>query len=163
GAGTRGLAAMHPRRRAVIRPLIDCRRAELRTYLAERGLTFVDDETNEDVSIPRNRVRAELLPLLVERFNPSVVDALADAAEVAGKEWTWRGGEAEPFSASVVSRDGFRWFIDAAALAGRPVPLARLVIYQAMSEAAGRRPIGFEEVDRAVELLRSGGAPFDAH
>ena len=48
---------------------------------------FVDDETNEDVSIPRNRVRAELLPLLEERFNPSIVDVLADEAEIARDEW----------------------------------------------------------------------------
>ena len=34
---------------------------------------FVEDETNADVAIPRNRVRAELLPLLAARFNPSIV------------------------------------------------------------------------------------------
>ena len=28
----------------------------------ERGVAYVDDETNADVAIPRNRVRAELLP-----------------------------------------------------------------------------------------------------
>jgi len=162
GAGARGLAAMHPRRRAVIRPLIDCRRPDLRAYLTERGLTFIHDETNDDVSIPRNRVRAELLPLLVERFNPAVVDALADAAEIAREEWSWMSREAGALAASVVTRDGYRWTIDAAALATRPVPLVRLVVYHAMTEAAGGRPIGFEEVNRAVELLRSGGAPFDA-
>jgi tRNA(Ile)-lysidine synthase len=163
GAGARGLAAMHPRRHAVIRPLIDCRRAELRAYLAERRLTFVHDETNDDVSVPRNRVRAELLPLLAERFNPSVVDALAAAAEIARDEWAWMSDEARAVSAGAVTRDGDRWTIDVAALAGRPVPLVRLVVYHTMTAAAGRRPIGFEDVDRAVELLRSGGTPFDAH
>ena len=44
---------------------------ELRRYLDERHVTYVDDETNDDVTIPRNRVRAELLPLLVDRFNPA--------------------------------------------------------------------------------------------
>src|SRR6185295_13616869 len=64
GAGPRGLAAMHPRRGSVVRPLLACRRQELRAYLAERQASYVDDESNADVSIPRNRVRAELLPLL---------------------------------------------------------------------------------------------------
>jgi tRNA(Ile)-lysidine synthase len=154
---------MHPRRGAVIRPLIDCRRAELRGYLAERGLPFVDDETNQDVSIPRNRVRAELLPLLKKRFNPSVVDALADAAEIARGDWAWMNREARTVFDGAVTRDGDRWTIDAAALAGHPVPLIRLVVYQTMTAAGGRRAIGFEDVDRAVELLRAGGPPFDAH
>src|SRR5439155_3961093 len=67
GAGPRGLAGMYPRHGAFVRPLLDCRRGELRAYLAERGIGYVEDETNADVRIPRNRVRAELLPLLADR------------------------------------------------------------------------------------------------
>src|SRR5262245_44325761 len=74
GAGARGLAGMHPRRGVIVRPLLDCRRSTLREYLEDNGLSFVHDSSNEDVSVPRNRVRAELLPLLEERFNPSIVD-----------------------------------------------------------------------------------------
>src|SRR5579862_1060827 len=64
GAGARGLAGMYPRNGAIVRPLLGCRRAELREWLAQlaaRGdmaTAYVDDETNGDVSIPRNRVRA---------------------------------------------------------------------------------------------------------
>ena len=74
---------MHPRNGSIIRPLLDCRRAELRAYLDERHIAFVEDESNDDVAIPRNRVRAELLPLLEARFNPAIVDVLADEAEIA--------------------------------------------------------------------------------
>jgi tRNA(Ile)-lysidine synthase len=163
GAGARGLAAMHPRRRFIIRPLIDCRRAQLQAYLAERSLPFVHDETNDDVSVPRNRVRAELLPLLAERFNPSVVDALAGAAEIAREEWAWMSSEADALAAGAVTREGDRWTIDAGALAGRPLPLIRLIVHQTMTAAAAGRAIGFSDVDRAVRLLQSGGPPFDAH
>ena len=34
-------------------------------------------------------MRAELLPLLEARFNPAVVDVLADQAELARAEWMW--------------------------------------------------------------------------
>src|SRR5215475_14505215 len=80
GAGSRGLGSMHPRRGTLIRPLLHCRRSQLKTYLAERNITFVYDASNDDVSVPRNRVRAELLPLLEGRFNPSIVDVLAEEA-----------------------------------------------------------------------------------
>src|SRR5438128_4466132 len=64
GAGPKGLASMHPRHGSFVRPLLSCRRHELRAYLAARSVSYVEDETNQDRSIPRNRVRAELLPLL---------------------------------------------------------------------------------------------------
>src|ERR1700681_577454 len=95
GAGARGLAAMHPRRGAIIRPLIGCRRAELRAFLDAGRIAYVQDESNEDVSIPRNRVRAELLPFLERRFNPSVVDVLADEADLAREEWRWMESAAD--------------------------------------------------------------------
>src|SRR5580693_5632965 len=58
GAGARGLASMYPRRGTIVRPLLGCRRNELRAYLEDRRLTWVDDESNADVAIARNRVRA---------------------------------------------------------------------------------------------------------
>ena len=86
GAGTRGLAGIHPVAGRVIRPLIDVRRADLVAYLAECGQTFRDDATNADVTIPRNRIRHELLPLMTHRFNPAVADALATAATLARED-----------------------------------------------------------------------------
>src|SRR6185369_5420858 len=95
GAGPRGLASMHPRRGPVVRPLLSCRRHELRAFLAERHASYVDDESNADVSIPRNRVRVELLPLLEARFNPAIVDVLADEANLARETWEWLEIEAD--------------------------------------------------------------------
>ncbi len=145
GAGARGLSGMHPRNEHVIRPLLDCRRGELRTFLAERGIAFLDDETNADMSIPRNRVRAELLPLLEARFNPSVVEALADQAELARDEWLW-------MSAQVT--DDLR----VPALLAMPRALRRLTLWRAMTEAADGRTVSIRHVDAALELLERPGS-----
>jgi len=56
GAGPRGLGGMHPRNGFIVRPLLSCRRHELRGWLADQSQAFVEDESNGDVSIPRNRV-----------------------------------------------------------------------------------------------------------
>ncbi len=106
GAGSRGLAAMYPRRGTIVRPVLDCRRLELRKYLDERNLEYVDDETNDDVAIPRNRVRAELLPLLANRFNPAIVDVLAREAELSREVWAWLEAAADDFEKGVRSRFG---------------------------------------------------------
>jgi tRNA(Ile)-lysidine synthase len=173
GAGSRGLAAMHPRNGAVVRPLLDCRRAELRAYLAARSAEYVDDESNADVGIPRNRVRAELIPLLQDRFNPSIVDVLADQAELARGEWSWMEDAANQIAARASSRSPApgelvepveKAELDRAALLAAPLALRRLVLWRAMTAAAGGRPVAFDHVQDALELLESetAGAGIDA-
>ena len=77
GAGASGLSAMRPRSRDLIRPLLGVSRAQVLAYLAERGLTWVEDPTNSDPAYAtRNRVRHEVLPLLA-RINPNIAATLA--------------------------------------------------------------------------------------
>ena len=161
GAGARGLAAMHPRRGALIRPLLDCRRATLREYLASRHVPYIHDESNEDLSIPRNRVRAELLPLLEQRFNPSIVDVLADEADLARDEWRWMAAAEDELWSRACRREGDTWRMQADALGAAPVALARLAIRRAMIEASGGRAVSFAHIQEAVRLVREGGAPVD--
>jgi tRNA(Ile)-lysidine synthase len=161
GAGARGLAGMHPRRGAFIRPLIDCRRGDLRTYLAARDAAFVVDESNADVSIPRNRVRAELLPMLEERFNPSIVDTLADEAELAREEWRWLKETAEALAEKICSWDSLTCRLDANALAAAPLAVARMVVHRAMTRAGRGTAIPFSHVQAAIDLSRMAGS-FDA-
>jgi tRNA(Ile)-lysidine synthase len=162
GAGARGLAAMRPRRGRYIRPLIDCRRAELKAFLDAGGFAYIVDETNADVAIPRNRVRAELLPLLERRFNPSIVDALADAADVAREEWVWLQDAAEPFFRALVTRDDeTTWRVDVEGLNELAPALARATLHRAMTSAAHGRTVPFRHVLAALEVSR-GAPPFDA-
>jgi tRNA(Ile)-lysidine synthase len=152
GAGLRGLASMHPRRGAIIRPLLDCRRADLQHYLNARSLRFVCDESNDDPAIPRNRVRAELLPLLEARFNPSIVDSLADQAELAREEWLWMHGEAIALTEQIGRKEGGGWTLAAERLDRAARALARLVVHRVMTDMAGGRTITLTHVDRVLEL-----------
>src|SRR5204862_7577655 len=45
GAGPSGLAGVYPKKGAVIRPLLDVSRSELRAWLASLGQAWVEDET----------------------------------------------------------------------------------------------------------------------
>lgn len=160
GAGSRGLSGMHPRRGRIIRPALDCRRGELRSFLDDRGLPFVHDESNDDVSIPRNRVRAELLPLLERRFNPSIVDVLADEAALARDEWQWIEAAAREAAACAVTRPSADvWEIDTTAVARMPVALARMVVRDALVQASGGRPVSFRHVNEALRLEDSADGP----
>jgi tRNA(Ile)-lysidine synthase len=67
-------------RRACVRPLIDISRDQIDEYVAQFGVPYVEDPTNQDVSFIRNRVRHEVLPLFAARFDPSIVWILAERA-----------------------------------------------------------------------------------
>jgi tRNA(Ile)-lysidine synthase len=153
GAGPKGLAAMHPRHGRVVRPLLECRRDDLKAYLGERGVQYVEDETNRDVSIPRNRVRAELLPLLAARFNPAIVDVLADQAELARAEWLWFEEELGALDPGPGTGN-----LDVPILQRVPLALRRLAVWKAMTLAAGGRPVSFRHVEAALRLIESPGA-----
>ena len=172
GAGVRGLAGMHPRNGPFIRPVLTCRRADLRAYLAARQVAHVEDESNADVSIPRNRVRAELIPLLERRFNPQIVDALADEAEMAKDTLQWLETEADTLldraggsglqvsERGEVPRHGSPRVrsLDVETLNAAPLALRRFALWRAMTDAAGGRPVSFDHVRAALAVAGSIGS-----
>jgi tRNA(Ile)-lysidine synthase len=165
GAGKRGLASMHPKNGRLVRPVLECRRTQLRAYLEERQLPYVHDESNDDCSIPRNRVRAELMPLLEERFNSAVVDVLADQAEIAREEWLWMQRSSQPALDAVRRARAGEWRIEVDVLTREPPALQRFVLHRLMSDAAGGRPVAFRHVAAAVDLIHktSGTLAMPSH
>lgn len=61
GTGLKGAAGIPPVRGRVIRPLIDCTRAEVEAYARENGLRFVTDATNAADDYTRNALRHRVL------------------------------------------------------------------------------------------------------
>jgi tRNA(Ile)-lysidine synthase len=61
GAGT-GIAdaMLFDRRIWIVRPFLSCRRADIRAYLTRRGMSWLDDPSNEDVRYERVRMRKRL-------------------------------------------------------------------------------------------------------
>lgn len=119
GTGLAGLAGI-PRVRALnpavalIRPLLEVCRADVVHYLAERHQTYCIDESNEDPSFTRNRIRHALLPQLSAQYNPNVREALTRLGKLAGEAqqvidrqaaaFVARGVSFEPSGAAVVDR-----------------------------------------------------------
>jgi tRNA(Ile)-lysidine synthase len=79
GTGAAGLAGIPRRRGRYVRPLLDEDRASLRAWAEARGLRWVDDPTNADPRFLRNRIRAEVVPLL-DSLRPGAARAVARSA-----------------------------------------------------------------------------------
>jgi tRNA(Ile)-lysidine synthase len=161
GAGSKGLGSMYPKAGAIVRPLIDCRRAELQEYLATRQQPFVHDTSNDDVSIPRNRIRSELLPLLEQRFNPAIVDVLAAEAAIARDEHHYLERAADILWSQHVRLDGDQAVLDAPGLAAAPLAVSRLVLRRAMLGVANGREVTGTDAERAIDLVNGDGPDFD--
>ncbi|MDD3920925.1 MAG: tRNA lysidine(34) synthetase TilS [Eubacteriales bacterium] len=86
GSGTAGLCAMKQNAGDILRPMLDIQRAEIEAYLMEKGQDYRTDSSNASMAYTRNRVRHELLPLLQERFNPSIIPALHRLSEHAAED-----------------------------------------------------------------------------
>lgn len=93
GTGPEGLAGMRWQRpledKTVVRPLLSISGERLREYCLARGLAFVDDPSNRDTSIPRNRVRHRLIPILKKEYNEHVENALWQLSQTLHDEQQW--------------------------------------------------------------------------
>ncbi|MEO5797630.1 MAG: tRNA lysidine(34) synthetase TilS [Rhodoferax sp.] len=91
GAGLPGLACMPARwERDGIhyhRPLLGVRADHIRDWLAQRGVAYVTDPTNADERFTRNRIRAQLLPVLEAAF-PQFRETFARSAAHAAQAQT---------------------------------------------------------------------------
>ncbi len=88
GAGLAGISAMpaHWKRDGLdyYRPLLAVAGADIRSWLAARGIAFVEDPTNQDQRYTRNRIRARLVPALQDTF-PQFLDTFARSAAHAAQ------------------------------------------------------------------------------
>ena len=151
GAGTRGLRGIHPRVGATVRPLLEVGRDELRGWLLDRGLSFVEDETNADLRFRRNAVRHRVMPVLVDLFGPAAPGALARQADVAREDEALLTFLARPLAEKAVRADESNIRIDCKDLASSPVALRRRVFLEAL-RAAGVRDPRFEHVMQLGDL-----------
>lgn len=74
GCGIAGLRGIPPQRDRYIRPLIDCRQASIRSFLALLEQSYCEDATNQEIIFERNYIRHELAPRFT-RLNPSYEEA----------------------------------------------------------------------------------------
>jgi tRNA(Ile)-lysidine synthase len=157
GAGPRGLAGIHPRAGRVVRPLLDVGRDELRVYLAALGQPFRDDESNRDLSIPRNRIRHELLPVLSRDYSPGITDVLAREAAIARQDEDRLHLEAIDLVDLIVLRNetgDAAVELDARALADAHPALAVRALRMVLERVAPGRFVGFDHVERLLDLAR---------
>jgi tRNA(Ile)-lysidine synthase len=157
GSGLAGIAAIPPVAEGIIRPLIDVTRNEIEAFLLERRIPWCDDASNADRKFARNRIRHDLLPQLARDWNPQIVDALANLADLAREEEKYWRQEIDRLAVDrlVLRDDGVELHP-----AGLPKAAARRLIRHAIALAKGDlRQIDFNHVESVLNLKRTVKLP----
>ena len=151
GTGLRGLCGIPRIRGNIVRPLLDCTRAEVEDYLGALGQPYCTDSTNLTDDYTRNRIRHDILPRLCA-LNPNfpgamarmlprlaVQQALTDclAAQSAQQLHAACGG---------LSRQG---------LSALPEPVCDRLLLRLLEQNC--LPVSAAAVERMTETLRTGG------
>ena len=153
--GTRSLLGLGERAGRVIRPLLSLTRAQTRELALAAGLPFADDETNEDPRFARNRIRAELIPVM-EELSPvaqrNAAETHAELAEEASllERVVLDSLEAAGSPAGAVS-------VRAGALRGFSPALRRLAL-RTLAERAAGRTVALGRA-KAAEIARLAQSP----
>jgi tRNA(Ile)-lysidine synthase len=171
GTGPAGLAAIYPIAGAIVRPLLETRRSELRDFLTARGEAWREDSTNLDVSRMRARIRRQLLPVLEQNFSPAIVGHLGNLARFAREETTFWQALTEGLFAKHVKKSGATWTIsirdllapsllpeskeeaESDNLAASFRPLTERMVRRLYEEARGsRRELSARHVEKVIRL-----------
>jgi tRNA(Ile)-lysidine synthase len=87
GAGVSGLAASPASQRfgegLLVRPLLSFTRAQLEAWAAAREVRWIEDPSNERIDFDRNFLRAQVTPLLKQRWPAAPLSATRAAAHLA--------------------------------------------------------------------------------
>ena len=161
GAGLTGLGGIYPRREALVRPLLEASRGELREYLTARGESWVDDESNSDLANPRNRIRHAVIPELDASYGGPTTASIARTAALAREDGAWLAELAESRYRELASVDAEGVTFSATQLAAEPEPIRRRLLLKALRDVAGVREVALEHVDAAADTLSGSSAGAD--
>jgi tRNA(Ile)-lysidine synthase len=137
----------------VIRPLLDLPGPDLRDWLEAQGLPFREDASNSDRRFLRNRIRAELLPELVRRYEPRIVAHLARLAGIARQDDELLNGFVRELADEFILRRGRAIELDLKTLPLLLPALARRVVREFLREIAGSlRDVSFDDAESILGL-----------
>ena len=151
GAGSEGLCGMRPVRGRYIRPLLDIDPSDLRAYLSERRIGWIEDQSNQDTTYRRNYLRHEVMPLL-ETMNPQAAASICRTACLLQEDETWiRTLTLEALANARTPGGGLSVIV----LESFPEALKKRVIREFLRQDGGVQDIGQNQIQAILHLLKA--------
>lgn len=141
----------------LVRPLVTVGRADTQAYCEARGINWRTDESNTDPRMLRNRVRGHLLPVL-RTYNPAIGRALTRTAAAVTDDERWLTELIARLWRRLAVWDGCTATLTLTSWRRQPVAAQRRLVRH-FAEQIGYWEIGFDAVERALQVGAPGGPP----
>ena len=159
GASLAGIGGMKPVNGRVIRPLLFAARPMIEEYLRAEHASWQTDETNEDPSYTRNRIRNLVIPSLKTMINPGVILHLSDLARDAAEAESYLERQTLMAARGCMEEERGRVLIRIEPLLDLDPFIRRRILYKGLSLAAGqKKDLGQVHVRMLEDLLTGGGS-----
>ncbi len=163
GSGTLGLSGIPSVSGKIIRPLIETTKKEVLDYLWKNKIRYVKDPTNIKPIYLRNKIRLELLPLLVKRFNPNIASALCRESDILREDEAFLNGIADTiFKEMVTAQEKDSITLNYLRFNGLHPAIKKRVVRRAVSElTGGLRRISYQHITSAIDAIKNTGKGVD--
>lgn len=105
GSGISGLKGIEAKRKKYIRPLIEIERYEIEKYCIENEINPRHDESNDDNTYTRNKIRNIIIPYIRNEFNPNIIKTLNRLSEIIKEEDEYVQSETEKIFKEILLTD----------------------------------------------------------
>lgn len=156
GSGPLGLSGIPPIRGGkIVRPMLRLTRSQIENYLAATGLESVTDRSNTDLQFTRNRLRHQLLPILISSYNPRLIETLNRLAEIMRTEEQWINDTITPIFDGLIVREtaGILTLSVPALNTIQPAVLRRVIRMAVEAVKGDLRRITFTHIESSRKLL----------
>jgi len=158
GSGSLGLSGIPPKKKRLIRPLIEVKREEIENFLKAKKIRFRIDSSNLRLDFLRNKLRLKLLPLIEKEYNPKIKEVLARTSLLLSDEEKFLRNKAiELFKNSLVEKNEEEIILDLKSFFDYNKCLKRIIIRICLEELLGSlKKIGYKPTERVLDLLEEG-------
>ncbi|HPF19873.1 MAG TPA: tRNA lysidine(34) synthetase TilS, partial [Syntrophomonas sp.] len=159
GAGMPGLRGILPRNGRLVRPLLSHSKHDLLAYLQDNQIAYCIDESNQDESFLRNRIRHQLIPLLQAEYNPQITENLSRLAEIIRAENDFLQQIVQGYWQKLLcAQDNVSVEMDAEGIKTLPLAVQRRLTMMALSSVGGSQGWESRDVEKVMALLHKPGS-----
>lgn len=157
GSGPTGLGGIPPVRDHIIRPLIETPRAEIERFLKTQHIVAMQDSSNKKTDYLRNRVRKELMPIVLS-INPGFLDTASHTQGIfRQEEQHWQVAVTKTMMRLITRKTDAAIELFLSPLESMDAVLLRRVLRRCLDETRGLRGVGYVHIESIVHLIKHSG------
>lgn len=99
GSGLKGLGGIEPVRGNIVRPLLECSREDIVSYLKSNEVFYCEDSTNFENEYTRNKIRNRVIPMITSEINSGAVCNIIHAGKIISQADAYFEKKADEFLA----------------------------------------------------------------